>query len=111
MFSDCSILTGRPVPDYAKSSLYVARHQISAIDGDLGLAHEYLERVAASNSEEVGQAAELLKKIKSMTASKAQTEAEGQTRVTSEALTDASQPVTERAAVSEAGGGPSIPKG
>lgn len=59
----------RPVPEYAKSSLYVARYQMDAVSGDLALAQEYLERIAASNSEEVGQAIEMLKKIKaSMTA-------------------------------------------
>lgn len=54
----------RPVPEYAKSSLYVARHQMDDIGGDLTLAQEYLERISASNSEEVGQATEMLKKIK-----------------------------------------------
>ncbi|KAF7973712.1 hypothetical protein HWV62_14398 [Athelia sp. TMB] len=56
---------GRPVPDFAKSSLYVARHYLTT-GGDLHIAHEYLERVAASNSEEVGQATELLKQAKNM---------------------------------------------
>jgi anaphase-promoting complex subunit 8 len=98
-----SILTARPVPDYAKSSLYVARHQITAVDGDLGLAREYLERVAASNSEEVGQAAELLKRVKSMIVAKAQTEAEAQLKATSEAPADAKRAVEPEAA------GPSMP--
>jgi anaphase-promoting complex subunit 8 len=52
--------------------MYVARHQITAADGDLELAREYLERVAASNSEEVGQATELLKKVKGMIVAKVQ---------------------------------------
>ena len=58
----------RPVPEYAKSSLYVARYQIDTIGGDLALAQEYLERITASNSEEVGQATEMLKKIKAVAA-------------------------------------------
>jgi anaphase-promoting complex subunit 8 len=108
---DSSISTGRPVPDYAKSALYVARHHIRAVDGDLGLAREYLERVAASNSEEVAQAAELLKKIKAMTAAKALTEAEAQTKAANEIPVAASQPAAKRAADPEADSGPSIPKG
>ncbi|KZP34616.1 TPR-like protein [Athelia psychrophila] len=56
---------GRPVPDYAKSSLYVARNYLTT-GGDIALAHEYLEQVAASNSEEVGQATELLKQAKNL---------------------------------------------
>jgi anaphase-promoting complex subunit 8 len=110
MFLISSISTARPVPDYAKSSLYVARHQITAVNGDLGLAREYLERVAASNSEEVGQAGELLKKVKSMIVAKAQTEAQPQTTVTKEVPADASQPVAEQASDLEASNGPSMPK-
>ena len=34
--------------------------------GDLSLAKEYLERVASSNAEEVTQAADWLKKLKSV---------------------------------------------
>lgn len=59
----CAWQLGRPVPDYAKSSLYVAKHYLTT-GGDIALAHEYLEQVAASNSEEVGQATELLKQAK-----------------------------------------------
>ena len=54
----------RPIQDYAKSCIYVARHQLHVLDGDLFLARDYLERVASSNSEEVAMAADLLKKIK-----------------------------------------------
>ncbi|KIM75485.1 hypothetical protein PILCRDRAFT_98910 [Piloderma croceum F 1598] len=99
----------RPVPDYAKSSLYVARHQITTIDGDLELAREYLERVATSNSEEVGQAGELLKKVKAMIVVKAQTEAETQTMIAKEVLPDASQPAAEQVTDLEAGSRPSMP--
>lgn len=56
----------RPVQDYARSSIYVARHQMVTAGGDLLLAKEYLERVASSNVEEVTQAADLLKKLKPM---------------------------------------------
>ncbi|KAN0091102.1 hypothetical protein V8E55_004668 [Tylopilus felleus] len=56
----------RPVQDYAKSSIYVARHQMVTPGGDLSLAKEYLERVANSNAEEVTQAADWLKKLKSV---------------------------------------------
>jgi len=101
---------GRPIPDYAKSALYVARHHASSADGDLGLAREYLERVAASNSEEAGPAAELLKKVKPM-AEMTQTEAEAQTKAANEAPVDVSQPVTERVADPGVGSGPSMPKG
>jgi hypothetical protein len=37
-----------------------------AVDGDLLLARDYLERVAGSNAEEVAQASELLKRVKHM---------------------------------------------
>jgi anaphase-promoting complex subunit 8 len=67
----------RPIQDYAKSCIYVARHQLHAPDGDLFLAREYLERVASSNAEEVAMAADLLKKVKIAIQEKAQTEAEG----------------------------------
>ena len=40
-------------------------------NADLELAKTYMERVAASNSEHVGQATELLKKIKTAIAAKA----------------------------------------
>ncbi|KAF9227395.1 TPR-like protein [Gyrodon lividus] len=56
----------RPIQDYAKSSIYVARHQMVTAGGDLSLAKEYLERVANSNAEEVTQAADWLKKLKSV---------------------------------------------
>jgi hypothetical protein len=109
MFLIGSLSTARPVPDYAKSSLYVARHQITAVDGDLELAREYLERVATSNSEEVGQAGELLKKVKAMIVAKAQMEAETQTIVAKEVLPGASQPVAEQVTDLETGSGPSMP--
>jgi anaphase-promoting complex subunit 8 len=101
-------LIGRPVPDYAKSSLYVARHQINTADGDLYLACEYLERVAASNSEEVVQAGELLKKVKSIIVVKAQTETETQKRATNEVPTNVPEAPMDIARDQEASGGPSM---
>lgn len=56
-------LERRAVQDYARSSIYVARHQIMVPGGDLALAKECLERVAQSNVEEVTLAAEMLKKL------------------------------------------------
>lgn len=91
-----SFLLARPVPEYAKSCMYVARHQTTAVDGDLELAREYLERVATSNSEEVGQATELLKKVKGMLVAK--THAEVQTKAAVEDSAGPSKP--------ESGGGP-----
>ncbi|KAI6033089.1 hypothetical protein F5J12DRAFT_902772 [Pisolithus orientalis] len=63
---DISRAEGRPIQDYAKSSIYVARHQMVIPGGDLELAKEYLERIAQSNVEEVTQAADWLKKLKSV---------------------------------------------
>ncbi|KAJ7178487.1 hypothetical protein C8R43DRAFT_973501 [Mycena crocata] len=54
---------GRPIQDFAKSSLKVAEYH-SRTGGDLSLAQEYLTTVAASNVEEVVRAAELLKTVK-----------------------------------------------
>ncbi|KAG2364895.1 hypothetical protein BDR07DRAFT_1278800 [Suillus spraguei] len=56
----------RPVQDYAKSSIFVARHHMLIAGGDLLLAKDYLERVANSNAEEVAQASDWLKKLKSV---------------------------------------------
>jgi anaphase-promoting complex subunit 8 len=58
--------------DYAKSSVYVARHHMSVPGGDLLLARDYLERVAGSNAEEVALAADLLKKVKTLIQERAQ---------------------------------------
>ncbi|PSR81158.1 hypothetical protein PHLCEN_2v6493 [Hermanssonia centrifuga] len=54
----------KPVTEYARSGVYVARYHLLQGGGDLLLAKQYMDIVASSNSEEVGQAAELLKKIK-----------------------------------------------
>lgn len=70
---DISRAEGRPIQDYAKSSIYVARHQMVIPGGDLELAKEYLERIAHSNVEEVTQATDWLKKLKSVMLSKPST--------------------------------------
>ncbi|KAL6305062.1 hypothetical protein BKA93DRAFT_246990 [Sparassis latifolia] len=56
--------TNKPIGESAKSRVYVARYHLMHGGGDLDLAKEYLEQVATSNSEEVSQATELLKKVK-----------------------------------------------
>ncbi|KAF8210340.1 hypothetical protein K438DRAFT_1710994 [Mycena galopus ATCC 62051] len=53
---------GRPIQDFAKSSLRVAEYHLRT-NGDLLLAREYLTTVAASNVEDVVRAAELLKTV------------------------------------------------
>ncbi|KAI0753942.1 cell division control protein 23 [Irpex lacteus] len=60
----------RPINEYASSLIEVAKHNLSE-NRDLELAKTYMERVAASNSEHVVQATELLKKIKAAIAAKA----------------------------------------
>jgi len=56
----------RPVQDYAKSSLEVAEYEMRIPNGDLTLARDYLEQVAASNAEDVVRAADMLKVVNSM---------------------------------------------
>ncbi|EGN99880.1 hypothetical protein SERLA73DRAFT_106741 [Serpula lacrymans var. lacrymans S7.3] len=60
----------RQVQDYAKSSIYVARYQMTIANGDMSLAQEYLEKVAQSNAEEVAQASDWLKRLKTVTTAK-----------------------------------------
>ncbi|EPT05038.1 hypothetical protein FOMPIDRAFT_1112440 [Fomitopsis schrenkii] len=43
----------KPVAEYAKSSVYVARYHVEHGGGDLALAKELLEPIAASNAEEL----------------------------------------------------------
>ncbi|KAG6911123.1 hypothetical protein DXG01_003863 [Tephrocybe rancida] len=54
----------------------VAEYQMRIPNGDLHLAAEYLERVASSNAEDVGRAAELLKKVKASLQAKIMFDAE-----------------------------------
>ena len=49
--------------EYARSSVYVARYHLMHGGGDLALAQDLMEEVATSNSEEMAQAADLLKRI------------------------------------------------
>lgn len=104
-----SISIGRPVPEYAKSCMYVADYQTTAADGDLELAREYLERLAASNAEEVSQATELLKKVKDMIV-KTHDGAEAQTKVTVGESAGPSQPTVENTGP-ESGNGPAMTTG
>lgn len=60
----------KTVADYASSSVYVARYHLSHDGGDLFHARELMEAVSSSQSEEVTQAAELLKRIRSAIAQK-----------------------------------------
>ncbi|KAF8070499.1 hypothetical protein FPV67DRAFT_1413466 [Lyophyllum atratum] len=70
----------RPIQDYAKSSLEVAEYHMRIANGDLFLARDYLERVAGSNAEDVGRAAELLKTVKITIQTKALAEAENRAK-------------------------------
>ncbi|KIP08436.1 hypothetical protein PHLGIDRAFT_104401 [Phlebiopsis gigantea 11061_1 CR5-6] len=65
----------KPVIDYAKSAVHVARYHLLQGGDDLELAKRYAEKVAASNAEEVREATDMLKKIKQAMASKQQAEA------------------------------------
>lgn len=89
--------------------MYVADYQTTAADGDLELAREYLERLAASNAEEVSQATELLKKVKDMIV-KTHDGAEAQTKVTVGESAGPSQPTVENTGP-ESGNGPAMTTG
>ncbi|KAJ3003858.1 hypothetical protein NUW54_g5089 [Trametes sanguinea] len=52
----------KPIQEWSKSAVYVARYHILQGGGDLALARQYLEWVAVSNAEEVTQANELLRR-------------------------------------------------
>ncbi|KAH9929513.1 TPR-like protein [Epithele typhae] len=52
----------KPVPEWAKSAIYVARYHVQHGGGDLTLARQYLEFVSGSNAEEVTQATEMLRR-------------------------------------------------
>ena len=55
---------GKPVAEWARSAMYVARYYYVLEGGDLELARELLEAVAGSNSEDADAAADLLKRVK-----------------------------------------------
>lgn len=54
----------RPIAEYAKSCLEVAEYNITLQHGNLGLAKSLLDKVAASNSEEVVRATDMLKRLR-----------------------------------------------
>ena len=55
---------GKPVAEWARSAMYVARYYYVLEGGDLELARGLLEVVAGSNSEDADAAADLLKRVK-----------------------------------------------
>lgn len=61
---ELGLAEGRPVVEYAKSCIYVATFHIVMGGGDLRLAKEYCEKVAASNVEESSTAMEYLRRIR-----------------------------------------------
>lgn len=62
--SDDANCTGKPVAEWARSAMYVARYYYVLEGGDLELARELLEMVGGSNSEDADAAADLLKRVK-----------------------------------------------
>ena len=80
---------------------------MSVPDGDLFLARDYLDRVAGSNSEDVAQAADLLKRVKVLIQERAQAEVDAQVKAKMEAKTKAkaepsgTTPATEGAMVTQ----------
>lgn len=64
----------KPVIEYARSAVHVARYQLNLGDGDYELAKRYMEKVATSNAEEVREATELLKRARTLLAAKQQAE-------------------------------------
>jgi anaphase-promoting complex subunit 8 len=59
--ADC---IGKPVAEWARSAMYVARYYYVLEGGDLELSGALLEMVAGSNSEDADAAADLLKRVK-----------------------------------------------
>ncbi|KAL4246021.1 hypothetical protein ABKN59_008839 [Abortiporus biennis] len=60
---DVCVAAQKPVTEWAKSVVYVARYHFQHGGGDLQHAKRLLELVAASQSEEVSQGTELLKRV------------------------------------------------
>jgi anaphase-promoting complex subunit 8 len=54
----------KPVAEWARSAMYVARYHYVSEGGDLEMARDLLETIAASNSEDADSAADLLKRVK-----------------------------------------------
>ncbi|KAF8502373.1 TPR-like protein [Russula emetica] len=61
---DISRTTRKPVAEWARSAMYVARYYYVLEGGDLELARGLLELVAGSNSEDADAAADLIKRVK-----------------------------------------------
>ncbi|KAH8996562.1 TPR-like protein [Lactarius hatsudake] len=61
---EISRATLKPVVEWARSAMYVARYYYVLDGGDLELARDLLEKVAGSNSEDADSAADLLKRVK-----------------------------------------------
>jgi hypothetical protein len=59
------VLVDKPVIEYSRSAVCLAKHYLQHGGNNLELARQYVEKVAASNAEEVREATELLKQIKS----------------------------------------------
>ncbi|KAI0316028.1 TPR-like protein [Amylostereum chailletii] len=74
---DVSRVLVKPIAEYARSAVYVSRYHLEKGGGDLGLAMDYMEKVAASNSEDADQAADLLKRIRSEILSRSSSLANG----------------------------------
>jgi len=62
--SDDANCVGKPVAEWARSAMYVARYYYVLEGGDLELARGLLEMVAGSNSEDADAAADLIKRVK-----------------------------------------------
>jgi anaphase-promoting complex subunit 8 len=62
--SDDANCIGKPVAEWARSAMYVARYYYVSEGGDLELARGLLDMVAGSNSEDADAAADLLKRVK-----------------------------------------------
>lgn len=82
----------KAVAEYAKSGVYVARYHLIHGGGDIALAKEYLEAIASSNAEEVGQATEMLRRAKLLQAKLLEAGlAQGQTQAHTNAAAGSSQ--------------------
>ncbi|KAI0036954.1 TPR-like protein [Vararia minispora EC-137] len=67
---DLSLAALKPIAEYARSAVYLARYHLYRGGGDLVLALQLMEKVAGSNSEEADAAQELVKEITAKIAAK-----------------------------------------
>ena len=79
--------------------MHVARYHLLQGGNDLELARKYMEKVAASNAEEVREATELLKRVKFAIVAKEAEAAQATVRAMVATLQDASMTHTEPASV------------